>query len=193
MSVCADLLSKGNREYDRCMKWVSFADPSHRQKASDIVVEFYEHMDNHITLFPIFGTLLGIIRENSLIPHDLDVDFGYFRTEQQQMIAGLDSLHGKNGFVVCRNQGNSLFSIAKDDVPFDLYGYSKSGDSYTQEATGPTNRLLSSEVDPMNTVEFNGCQMPSIGNPQAFFERYYGADWETPRVTIVPPKDIPDA
>jgi hypothetical protein len=190
MSLFSHLQS--HSQYDSYMKWVSFADPTHRQKASDIVVEFYEHMSNYITLFPLFGTLLGIVREKSLIPHDFDVDFGYFTKEQNQMVEGLHSLHGQNGFILCRvDRAFDLLSIAKDDVIFDLYGYTKSAHLYLQ-GSRKGYALLTSEVEPMNTVEFNGHTMSSIGNPQAFIERHYGPSWETP-VHLLPPEEFRDA
>jgi hypothetical protein len=160
----------------------NFSEDSYRQTAVKVLTEFYDIMSEKVTLFPMFGTLLGIVRGNDLIPHDCDIDFGYFLNQQQELLSALDELHGKEGFQVIRNQFNDLFSVGKDGVLIDLYRYDDHGvgDFLSQGSRKPYN-LLTMEIYPMGEIEFAGKKMTCIANPVAFFERYYGADWETPK------------
>jgi len=50
--------------------------------AFDLVATLNKEKD--LNLWPEFGTLLGIVRENGPIKHDLDLDFGSFFNEKNQ-------------------------------------------------------------------------------------------------------------
>lgn len=52
--------------------------------------------DNHIDYWLTDGTLLGVIRENRILPWDLDVDIGVWKSEVS--VSDLISLLEKNGF-----------------------------------------------------------------------------------------------
>ena len=52
--------------------------------------------DNHIDYWLTDGTLLGVIRENRILPWDSDVDIGVWKSEVS--VSDLISLLEKNGF-----------------------------------------------------------------------------------------------
>ncbi|MHC4690210.1 MAG: LicD family protein [Planctomycetota bacterium] len=166
--------------YKRHMKNITFNNEEYRKHAQDVMVEFYKYMSEYITLFPMFGTLLGIIRSDSLIPHDNDIDFGYLKSEEDELIKALDNLHGKYGFVIVRNQFNNLYSVAHDTVLIDLYEYEENGPVFMQGHREFYN-LYSHEVLPFKTITFHDTEMKCIQDPIAYFERYYGKDWRTPK------------
>jgi len=200
MSICASLgqeISQGKvdhtyKEYMKVNNIINdagefilhFEEKDHRDKAISIMIEFYEYMtQKDLTIFPMFGTLLGMIREDDLIPHDGDIDFGYFSWQQDKLIQVLDDLHGKNGFSVIRNQFGDLFSVGKENVLIDLYRYDDTGANSPQLLQGCRRPydLLKSETLPFSVIEFRGCEMNRLANPEAFFARHYGADWRTPK------------
>jgi hypothetical protein len=160
---------------------LDYSQEDHRNKAISVMLEFYDYMSEYLTLFPMFGTLLGIFRNDDLIPHDGDIDFGYFLNEQTQLVSALENIHNKSGFLVIRNQFNDLFTVGKDGVLIDLYRYDDHGaDSISQGSRKPYY-LLRNELHPLSEIEFRGSKMISIADPTAFFTRYYGDDWKTPK------------
>jgi phosphorylcholine metabolism protein LicD len=171
-----------NKIIDSNGKFVlDYSQEDHRNKAISVMLEFYDYMSEYLTLFPMFGTLLGIFRNDDLIPHDGDIDFGYFLNEQTQLVSALENIHNKSGFLVIRNQFNDLFSVGKDGVLIDLYRYDDHGtDSISQGSRQPYS-LLRNELHPLSEIDFRGSKMTCMADPIAFFTRYYGEDWKTPK------------
>ena len=171
-SACAHMLYEhmdldGNKvqpykkyaEYHAKRKFKNFSDPNFKERTIEIIFELYDYMSEDLDIFPAFGTLLGFVRDQDLIPHDDDVDFGYFKKDSNIIIAKMDALHGKNGYSVIRNEYNTLFSLHKQDF----------------------YNLKYDEVFPLTTIQFRQKEFKSINSPTKFFERYYGHNWKIPR------------
>jgi hypothetical protein len=194
-SVCRHLLYEGcdlkgelkrtgrlYKQHLNTRKHNNFTNDEHRKKATEVLIEFYDYMSDEITIFPMFGTLLGIVRQQDLISHDDDIDFGYLKKDSQRLIEKLDNIHNKNGFLVIRNEFSNLFSLVKDGIMIDLYEYEViEDDKILQQGHRTFYNLQYDEVFPLNTLHFAGRELLSINNPVAFFERYYGRDWKTPK------------
>ena len=160
----------------------NFLDEDRRSKAVNILLEFYNYLADEVKIFPMFGTLLGIVRNEDLIPHDDDIDFGYFLEDSQKLIEKLDNLHGKNGYLVIRNEFSNLYSLVKDGVMIDLYEYEPvEEDKILQQGHRTFYNLKYEEDFPLKTIPFRGTELVCINDPIKFFERYYGQDWKTPR------------
>ena len=177
------LAEQGNSVFNKYAPAPNFEDDIHREHAIQILLEFYQYMTNKdIKMWPMFGTLLGIFRGDDLIPHDGDLDFGYLAEQQTDFLIALESLHNDNGYSVVRNHGYDLFSVHKDSVLIDLYRYdaNKEKKILLQGPRGAYN-ILFDEAFPFGSISFRGRELNCIHNPKAFFERYYGHDWHTPR------------
>ena len=165
--------------YSRRNKY--FKDPAFREHAINVMFEFYDYMSQDLQIWPMFGTLLGIIRDNDLILHDDDVDFGFFKKDDHTMVQKIDNLHGKNGFLLIRNEFTNLYSLVKEEVLIDLYEYECfEDDKMVKQGHRPFYDLTKEELFPLKTVEFRGRELVSINDPVKFFERYYGSNWRTP-------------
>jgi phosphorylcholine metabolism protein LicD len=163
-------------------KYKNFADEEYRKKAIEIMFEFYDYMSEDMDIWPLFGTLLGIVRNGDLIPHDDDVDFGYLKKDESILVDKLDSIHGTNGFLVIRNEFSNLYSLAKDDVLIDLYEYEKLEHTpVLQQGHRSFYNLMHDELFPLKTIQFQGKELKCMSDPVKFFERYYGKDWKTPK------------
>ena len=163
-------------------KYKNFADEEYRKKAIEIMLEFYDYMSEDMDIWPLFGTLLGIVRNGDLIPHDDDVDFGYLKKDESILVDKLDSIHGTNGFLVIRNEFSNLYSLAKDDVLIDLYEYEKLEHTpVLQQGHRSFYNLMHDELFPLKTIQFQGKELKCMSDPVKFFERYYGKDWKTPK------------
>lgn len=153
-----------------------FSDNKRRSVGRKLLAELYTGLPPSVVAFPIFGTLLGMVRDNDIIKHDIDIDIGFI-DPSNHMISYLNNL---TNWIFVRNLGGSLLSVFCDGVMFDLYKYVPNGNVYDQPGH-PDYRLLKSEVEPMKHIEFFDTEFTCIGNPITFFERYYGMDWKTPK------------
>ncbi len=80
MSALKHPLSSANRKRYRCKMsaklFHQFAPEALKKLSSAIQLYNQEHQDNPVSIWLSFGTLLGAYRENGIIAHDLDIDFG---------------------------------------------------------------------------------------------------------------------
>ena len=126
--------------------------------------------DNNLNYRIIFGTLLGLYREGDLIPHDEDMDTCIKNSDGPKLVTIIPELI-KAGFEVVRYD-HSVISFGKDHDYIDVYLFKnlKCGCYSLSEKDFTCN----------NTISYRGEELPTIADPEAFFRRYYGADWKTP-------------
>lgn len=101
-----------------------------------ILQEFIEAIEEmHFFYIPLYGTLLGFIRENKILNHDLDIDLGLLEVEERLM-REFDLKLLKKGFKVI-SQAYLLStkeviekSYLKNKVKIDIYIMKKEMDIY---------------------------------------------------------------
>jgi|10_taG_2_1085330.scaffolds.fasta_scaffold14417_3 phosphorylcholine metabolism protein LicD len=169
------------RQYLGKRKHKTFKDENFRKMAGDIMIEFFNFFEDKVLLWPMFGTLLGIVREGDIIPHDEDIDIGFFRKDEEKMIKLLDELHNNNGFVIIRNQFKTIYTVWKDGVFIDLYLYEKTATEQISQGHRDFYNILKQEAYPFKKIEFRNIQLNCISKPEIWLERYYGKDWRTPK------------
>jgi len=131
----------------------------------------------------IFGTLLGIYRSGTLIPHDTDVDIALRLNDAIEFIPKIIDELIECGFMICRYSPSVLLSLWFGDENgdyIDLYLF-RNG-----EIGGRPQYLCSQWSIPKpyydidNVVECDGVMYKTIGSVELFLSAYYGKDWETP-------------
>lgn len=76
-----------------------------------------------VKVFAIYGTLLGVIRNKSLIMHDTDVDLGFFNNDVESIIKA-HSLMLFYGFRLLRNDSeNRLITYERNGQYIDFYKF----------------------------------------------------------------------
>jgi len=63
--------------------------------------------DTGVLYIPVYGTLLGFVRENKVLNHDLDIDLGLFEVDNEIM-KGLHSLTSDKTYTI--DEVNSEFA-----------------------------------------------------------------------------------
>lgn len=135
----------------------------------------------NLDFYLAYGTLLGAIREKTIIPGDEDVDV--FTDDEQKLLNNLPYLY-ENNYKVCRINPGKLYSFrvnenAYIDVyilrPFKfaiwkLYCYSLSNHA--------TPKKYFKEYQ---DIQFLGETFRCPKNPEKLIEFWYGKDWRQPK------------
>jgi phosphorylcholine metabolism protein LicD len=169
------------KKYLRKRKYTTFSDPEFKKIAGDVLLEFLNFFKNDAILWPMFGTLLGLVREGDIISHDEDIDLGFFKDDEDKLINILDTIHNINGFVVIRNQFKSIYTVWKNDVFIDLYLYKVTNTEQLEQGHRHFYNILTTEAFPFKKINFRNTELDCIAKPEAFLERFYGKDWTTPK------------
>ena len=125
----------------------------------------------------IFGTLLGIFRDNNLINHDTDIDLAIMEDDASKLL-DLISILKNEGFYVIRYLPDSILSLGRGGDYVDIYIFRRGDDSHTLHCLEYS--LCFDDFHCDNQLKFRGQSLPTISNPEDFFHKYYGSDWRTP-------------
>ena len=98
------------REHFNKRKNKNFKDEAFRNHAIQVMSEFYDYMSTDIDIWPMFGTLLGMVRDDDLIKHDDDIDFGYLKRDEYVLISM--SMKSLKRVISC-SKDIELFTILK--------------------------------------------------------------------------------
>lgn len=151
---------------------------------------------NNYDIFFDMGTLLGIVRENSFIKHDLDVDVGLFCDSEKtknEIIKSLKKEGAKLKYVF--EMGGSTIvesSFTYKGIKFDINFYNNDGSDSVCYLMfrDPERRYENNEFDivelrcnkikPVQNVIFCNCIVQVPDNPKAYLSERYGPNWMIP-------------
>ncbi|KAE9020213.1 hypothetical protein PR003_g15092 [Phytophthora rubi] len=166
-----------------------------------LLVEVYEELKaTGNTPLITFGSLLGAVRNGSMIPFTEDTDIG-FMDELKASYELQEALWWKGYHMffsgiwrVCVAPTHPLAGLlynstlpltSKYSVPYvDLYEMTKVNDSYwdVEELEGSKGRLLPTDkVEPFSQVTINGEPFDTVHDPEFFLTEAYGEDYMTPK------------
>ena len=160
-----------------------------RIKVLDLIYNFLEFTYTiHVSLIPVFGTLLGLVRHNSLIPWNDNVSVMISLEDMMQIKANKDLLSTyslelieENGYKICRTN-DSLISGTELKWPFiNLVVYTE---KQTENTIAVNDIILEKGIvfplseavyyNPDISYEFK-FYMPH--NPRAILDIIYNEDW----------------
>lgn len=125
----------------------------------------------------MFGTLLGVVRDDKLIPHDRDTDIGVFECDFDAIADVVLDLEGE-GFELIRTEaGDSTVTIMREDEYTDFYLFHPRGGSYVCPQPELDVEIAVSHFDELDSAVINGrvFSVPSCCEP--LFVEWYGDDW----------------
>jgi len=186
----ADLL------YVRSPKAVCFSSVLHK-----LMVDVYKEMKaKGNTPLLTFGSLLGAVRDRSMIPFTEDADIAFVEILKSRNVL-MEALLTKGYHMffykiwrVCVAPTHPLAARLYDPslpltknfaVPYvDLYRMKKRNDSLwdAQEFVGSNGRFLDeNKVEPFSQVTINGMPFDTVHDPDFFLTETYGPDYMTPK------------
>lgn len=162
----------------------------------DLLMHIHDILSTEsITFFVDFGTLLGIVRENQLLGHDLDIDLGVlveslYTREHVQAILSAGGCTLVRSFVY--NDQIVEQSYRYKEIKFDICYYGTEGahstcylfyeadDSYLKENEMNVVRFRYGLIEGIQSHDFAGLTVNVPKEPERILQEKYGADWRVP-------------
>jgi lipopolysaccharide cholinephosphotransferase len=163
------------------------------------VTAVLDHYQLHYSLDA--GTLLGIVREDRLLPWDNDMDIAVPRTELPKLKAIMPRLwllgyrlrlkpHVREDFPMKLNEPrilkvrNRKYVLGRGPIILDMFIKTKVGDDYVWAEGGPNRYAKKSApahyLDDLARISFAGKTFPIPADADGYLTHRYG-DWRTPK------------
>lgn len=147
--------------------------------------------------YPVYivgGTLLGIIRNGEMLPHDDDIDLAFLSDEWHPLELGRVSYEMERkltaaGYTVVRHSLAQLEVVVFDqageiDHYIDIFtGFFRDGE-YCQPFALRGPEVTREDLVPTRPLEVNGVALPAPNNPEAWLRYAYGEGWRVPDPTF---------
>lgn len=136
--------------------------------------------EHHIPFMPVFGTLLGIIRQNDFIPYDKDIDLCIWEKDREAFVEIIPELE-KAGirFACCVEP--EIYTFEYGTANCDFYVILPAPNPYTKWMYQLQIHYISKEFfQATEKVDFLGTQFDVPANPKRLLKYWYGRTWKVP-------------
>ncbi len=139
----------------------------------------------HVPFFLAYGTLLGIVRDGDLLPHDKDMDVGLpWDISREALVRALTVKHGFSRIgrhTPEKDTWNVGLSHRETGIFIDLFFFKPDGDALLSGIHHlPVPLLWRFGHFTTRPLEFLGHTWQVPDPPERFFQEIYGPDWQTP-------------
>lgn len=152
------------------------------QDAEYILIKTKEILDrNNINFMPMFGTLLGIVRQNGFIPNDHDMDIAIWGKDRQNLIDLIPEFE-KEGIKFTRCSEPYVYTFIYKSADCDFYTLMDSEKIYSWRYV----KLVAMYIPryfftKTQQIEFLGTTFNVPQNPERLLTYFYGKDWRIPK------------
>lgn len=146
-----------------------------------------------VAAFPVYGTLLGAVREQRLIGHDSDADLGYVSRHCHPVDVVRESFRlqrslVQEGYRTSRYSG-AAFKVEVQEADGSVRGLDVFGGFFFDgrlHLMGELRAPLAPErLFPLGEVTLEGRTLPAPRDPEALLALTYGRSWRTPDPAFV--------
>lgn len=156
--------------------------------AKDNLLDFKKVLETrHVPFLIMHGTLLGAIRENDFIKHDIDIDTCVMN--EKALVNAIPSL-AKVGLNLCRYEKGLIYSFIRDSVYIDVYIVNKINGLIRPFYVKYLNHYIPRKYF-INTkkIFFLNTYFSIPNHTEGLMEFWYGKNWKTP-ISNFPSNDI---
>lgn len=118
------------------------------------------------TLFLMYGTLLGAVRDKSFIKHDTDIDIGFFTDQKRGFYKILQELTAMDFELIRTSNNDNLITLLRDDEYTDMLFFSRNNLPFTNLIEYPFLNnifLIPENYSEMLTDLYGDWQVPEKG------------------------------
>lgn len=145
-------------------------------------------------VYIVGGTLLGIVRDGGLLPHDDDLDLAFYCRAENPLDIGLESYRmermlQERGYTVIRHSLAHLEveyfnKSGEPDHYIDIFtGFFRDG-LYCQPFALRGDQVKMEDLVPTRLRTIEGVDLPEPANPEAWLSYAYGEGWRIPDPTF---------
>jgi hypothetical protein len=139
--------------------------------------------------FICYGTLLGAVRDNGFIGHDLDFDAAYVSDQTDPAVAARElrdiglALVESGLWVRCRYTALHIYLSEDSDTRIDLFHlfFDAAGELAFPFGVAGTTTVRRDDWAEPKEIDFAGGRVAVPNDPEAMAEHIYGASWRTPK------------
>lgn len=180
MSISLKDMASENKQYN-------FESLHHNRKmdrsiAKENIILLKEIFDKHdMKYWLCFGTLLGAIRDNDFIEHDVDTDIGIELSQLNKLEVSLSDFD-RYGFEIIRVTSDlSMISLLRENEYIDIYLFRKVNNDENMSWRCNGYVVKDDYFSELENIHFLGEQFCAPMNYIKYLEEVYGEDWKTPK------------
>lgn len=188
--------NKMDRLYDYLPLKFYYIDNNYRNELIKLNIKVLKLLDKYkIQYWAIFGTLLGIIRHNGIIPWDDDIDIAFSNNDLHKLLKIRPELEKNNLKLIKRTDyGRLTYKIEYKHIPktlnkkiwIDLFPYYYTHDTkYWHRVKGAYTKLKHNDLFPLKKCKYFNYEISIPNNPKQILNEEYGADWTTHAVVSI--------
>lgn len=136
---------------------------------------------NNLIFMPMFGTLLGFIRDHGFIKNDFDVDLMIYEKDCDRLINLIPEFH-ERGIDITRTSEPWVYTFKYKSACCDFYPIRKAGWPYNlRYCRIVCNYIQKSFFERTQKAEVFGIQVDVPENPEKLLAYMYGKNWRIPQ------------
>ena len=142
----------------------------------------------HIEFFLVSGTLLGAVREKSILGHDKDIDVGVWDTTPKENV--IVALQKSGLFYISKSRSEHTLRVRHiNGIPIDIFYHYKQGD---QVWHGGVKLNWFNKIFDLEIYRFLGQDYLIPSDYNQYLVENYGQDWRTPKKQFDSAIDTPN-
>ncbi len=142
-----------------------------------------------VTLWLVFGTCLGAVRDGGFIPHDTDTDVAVFAHEKEKVLAAIPDLMKAGLMPIRTKRPDDLLTFMRNDEYIDIGFFGKFRDAEGFDYwCYQNNRVYGDHFEKFEKITFLGQTFLVPQKVETYLTSLYGAGWKTP-VKNLPAKE----
>lgn len=168
---------------DVTSKYFTKKGPINKENALQLMGIITEVFDRHNIFFmPMWGTLLGIIRNGDFIDHDDDIDLMMLHEDEDKLYEALVELKEKGVYLCKQYKGQIYTFVSSTGIPLDIDVMKKAHFPYSLGYCVVLEKYRPKHLfGKYKKIDFKGLKISVPEDTDSFLTYFYGENWRIPQ------------